>query len=211
MSGGFALSISSSSSACSSAESTSFRVDTWCCASTTRQGEPRSGRISESPAHRVQILDDIDESLDSSYTLSGNSADMIVRGAQPLPRFPIVTANERIERAIKPQEKKRELAFLPFGIERRPLFNLDTDASLVPMTSASCLLRRPRRDAALSVALVSTGPGATLGALRGAMLAFMQMQNIQIFFQLQDGGCAVATGMKQGKLCRERRTGPPPA
>jgi hypothetical protein len=74
-------------------------------------------RSSESPAHRVQILDDIDESLHGADALCGNPSGVIVRGVQPVARLGVVAANESIERAIEAEKKKGELAFLASGIE----------------------------------------------------------------------------------------------
>src|SRR3954470_17750614 len=110
MSGGFAPSIKSSSSACSSFESTSFRVDTWCCDSTTRQAASWSRPISESPAHRVQILDDIDETLHRPDPLDGDSADVIVHRLKPVTRLDVIPPYECVERAIESEKKKSEFS-----------------------------------------------------------------------------------------------------
>src|SRR5512146_2486677 len=104
--------MSSSSRICSSAESTSLRVDTWCCASTARHGASRSGRSSEAPAHRVQILDDIDEPLHGANAFGGNAADMVILGVQPLSRPVVVAANESVEAAVHAKKQQCELAFL---------------------------------------------------------------------------------------------------
>ena len=52
----------SSSSSCSATESTSYKVDTWCCASTSRQQVPASACESDDSAAGVQVLDDIHQS-----------------------------------------------------------------------------------------------------------------------------------------------------
>src|SRR5512132_280510 len=111
MSGGFTRSIISSSSSCSSAESTSLRVERRCCASTTRHGESCSGLISEVPAHRVQILDDIDESLHGANAIGGNASDMLVLCVEPFTGLCIVSAYKGVERAIQTKEEQCELAF----------------------------------------------------------------------------------------------------
>src|SRR5512132_1518055 len=106
MSGGFTRSIISSSSSCSSAESTSLRVERRCCASTTRHGEPCSGLISEVPAHRVQILDDIDESLHCANAIGGNAPDVLVLRMEPFVGLRVVSADQSVERAIKAKKKQ---------------------------------------------------------------------------------------------------------
>src|SRR3954471_13039959 len=111
----------SSRSICSSAESTSLRVESWCCASTTRHGVSRSARISESPAHRVQILDDIDESLHRLDAFGRHGREMIVERGKPLARFHVVATDQRVETAIEPQEEECELALLGLGIESAPM------------------------------------------------------------------------------------------
>jgi hypothetical protein len=57
----------------------------------------RRGRSSESPAHSVQILDDIYKSFDGANALGGNAAYVIVGGMQPGARFGVVATDERIE------------------------------------------------------------------------------------------------------------------
>src|SRR5580765_1617783 len=96
-SGGLTRSIISSRSCCSSAESTSLRVETWCCASTARHGMSRSVRISEVPAHRVQILDDIHQPLHAADPFRRYAADVIVLCREPVARLGFVAADERVE------------------------------------------------------------------------------------------------------------------
>src|SRR5690606_23798643 len=110
--GGLEPSISSSSTACSAAESTSFRVETRCCASTTRHGSRRSGRSSEPAAHCVQILDDIDQPFHAADPFRRHAAEVVVLGVQPGARLCVVPAHERIQRAVDAQEEERELALL---------------------------------------------------------------------------------------------------
>src|SRR5258708_37535869 len=121
MSGGFARSINSSRRICSSAESTSFRVETWCCASTTRHGVSWSGRSSEMPAHRVQILDDIDETLHGADPFGGHAAEMRVCRVQPLAGLVVLASDECVESSIEPQGKKGELSLLSVRVQTTPL------------------------------------------------------------------------------------------
>src|SRR4029079_18792455 len=79
-------------------------------------------RSSESPAHRVQILDDIHQSFDSTNTLGRNSAHVTVCSVKPGTRLGIVATDERIERSIQPEEKRSELRFGALRIESAPGF-----------------------------------------------------------------------------------------
>src|SRR5688572_27042143 len=112
MSPGFDDSINCSSTACSSSVSTSLRVETRCCALTTRHGVARSGASLESPAHCVQILDDIDEPFDSLDAIDGRAAKVDVVGVQPRARLRLVATDERIEAAEDAEKQQRQLAFL---------------------------------------------------------------------------------------------------
>src|SRR5262249_25508110 len=109
--------MSSSRRICSSAESTSLRVDTWCCASTARHGESRNRHSLESPAHCVQILDDIDQSFDGFDSLGGDAGHVLVLGEQPEFRLVVVTAHERVETSEQAEEEQGELALLRLRIE----------------------------------------------------------------------------------------------
>src|SRR5690348_8976944 len=104
--GGFADSSRSSSSACSRAESTSLRVDTRCCASTTRQGSAASGPILELPADCVQILDDIDQPLRRADALGRDAAEVAIERGEPLARLHLVATHQRVETAEEADEEE---------------------------------------------------------------------------------------------------------
>ena len=110
---------------------------------------------------------------------------MIVGGVQPVARLGVVAADESVERAIDAQKKQRELAFLASRVEAARRLSRDTDASLVPIISASCLLRRPSRSAAEIAAFARTESGIGTGSERGAAVRIIQVQYKRNFFHLQ--------------------------
>src|SRR3954462_12747959 len=98
--------MSFSSSACSSSESQSLRVELRNCASTTRWNRPPSGRISELPAHRVQIVCDTDESRGAPDEGERRMpAEMAVGRREPKLRFGRVAAYQRIQAAEDAQQE----------------------------------------------------------------------------------------------------------
>src|SRR5207237_3390619 len=101
-------SISFSRSACSSSESHSFRVELRNCASTTRWKRPPSGRTSELPAHRVQIVCDTDEPRGGPDQGQGCvPAQMAVPRREPQPRLASIASDERVQAAEDAEEEER--------------------------------------------------------------------------------------------------------
>src|SRR5689334_20633294 len=104
-----------------------------CCASTTRQGLAASGRTlvlhtsfigvvcsnagrcrpgcSELAADGVQILDDVDESLDAADAIRGDGSKVAVERRQPSATLCLVAACDGIETAIEPEEQQRQRSF----------------------------------------------------------------------------------------------------
>src|SRR5438067_6769638 len=108
--------MSSSRTSCSASESTSLRVELRNCASTTRQKRPRSGRTSEGPAHRVQILGDTDEPRRGGEQRPGRlPAEVRVARIEPTTRLVLVAADQRVQAAEHAEEKEREAAFGGIG------------------------------------------------------------------------------------------------
>src|SRR3954464_12564270 len=97
--------MSFSSSACSSSESQSLRVELRNCASTTRWKRPPSGRTSELPAHRVQIVCDTDEPRGGpDQGQRRMAAEMAVCSRKPRARLVRVTSDQRVQAAEDAQE-----------------------------------------------------------------------------------------------------------
>src|SRR5438477_8751497 len=104
--------MSSSSNSCSASESTSLRVELRNCASTTRQKRPRSGRTSEGPAHRVQILGDTDQPRGGGEQRTRRlPTEVRVARVDPATRLLFVAADQRVQAAEDTQEEEREAAF----------------------------------------------------------------------------------------------------
>src|SRR5579863_10005487 len=103
--------MSSSRSACSSSESTSFRVESTCCDSTTRQAERSSLFGLKLAAHRVQIFSDMNQPLDRPNALGRHAAQVVVLGVKPCARLRLA-ADQGVEAAEHAHEEERELAFL---------------------------------------------------------------------------------------------------
>src|SRR6185503_21386632 len=107
----------SSRTLCSSTVSTSFKVETRCCASTSRQQVPERGRASDDSAAGVQVLDDIHETwngLDQGHRLV---IEQGIAVAEPGAGNRIVTAHDRIQGAVEAHEQQRQLEGLLTGLQ----------------------------------------------------------------------------------------------
>src|SRR5580692_9942117 len=109
--------MSSSRSACSSSESTSLRVESTYCDSTTRQADRSIFRGLKLAAHRVQILGDMNEPLDRSHALGRHAAQVVVLGVKPDSRLRLA-ADQGVEAAVHAHEEERELALFPLDVEQ---------------------------------------------------------------------------------------------
>src|SRR5690606_346657 len=98
----------SSSNSCSSTESTSFSVETWCCASTSRQQVPLRSRASDDSASSVHVLDDIHQPGHGLNKRQGFTAQRGVAVLEPRAGNRIVAPNDGIEGSIKTHEQYRE-------------------------------------------------------------------------------------------------------
>src|SRR5207247_1474090 len=107
----------SSSRRCSSSVSTSFRVETRCCASTMRQYLPSSLTASDESASGVQVGDDIDKSGNGQDFFERRAVERRVRVLQPCTGDSLVAADDGIERAEQPDEQHRKLERLGAALE----------------------------------------------------------------------------------------------
>src|SRR5215475_9292839 len=98
-----------SSAACSSSESTSFIVETRCCASTARHATVSMASALARSSSRVQVLEDIEETADFLDQVGRLAAERDVVRLEPLRRDLVVAAHDRIERAVDAHEQRRQL------------------------------------------------------------------------------------------------------
>src|SRR5690606_25994972 len=68
--------------------------------------------ISEAPAHRVQISDDIYEPLRTPQTFGGDAAQVVVVCVKPGAGCVVVAAYQGVEAAVGAQQQQRQLALL---------------------------------------------------------------------------------------------------
>src|SRR6476660_6753333 len=99
----------SSSKACSVTASTSFNVETWCCASTKRQQRPASARASDDSAAGVQVVDDIHQSGNRLDQGEGLGVEGSVGVLEPSAGNCVVAAHDCVERTVETHEEDREL------------------------------------------------------------------------------------------------------
>src|SRR5688572_9110941 len=104
--------MSSSSTCCSASESTSFRVDTRCWGSTTRQASPARARTLVLPAHCVQILEDMDEAGHGLDESGGRAAQVVVVRVHPVAGRAVLATDQRVEAAVEPHEEHGQLTLL---------------------------------------------------------------------------------------------------
>jgi hypothetical protein len=88
-----------------------------CCASTTRQGRARSRRILDFPSHRIQIVDDTNESFDGLKEAGRSAAEMVVLSVEPRSHVGGVPAEKRMEASIETKEENRQLALFARGVD----------------------------------------------------------------------------------------------
>src|SRR5438552_216673 len=112
----------SSSSACSAKSSTSLRVETRCCASTSRQTLHSSATRSERSAPGVEIGDGIDEPRHRLDLLDRTAVKRAVAVPEPGARNVFIAAGDRIERTEEANEQRRELERLGAALEREFAF-----------------------------------------------------------------------------------------
>src|ERR1700687_1875910 len=110
--------MSFSRSSCSSSESTIFKVETRCCASTSRQPRPESARASDDSAPGVQVVDDIHQSRHGLNQCERGISQSRVSVFEPGAGDRLIAAHNCVEGAVEPGEKDRQLeCFLP-ALER---------------------------------------------------------------------------------------------
>src|SRR2546423_13587052 len=107
----------SSSAACSALLSTSLRVEAMCWDSTALQGSMRQFAASDATARGVQVEEDTDQAFGARQEIDRPLAERPVLAGEPGARF-LIRCDDRIERTEKAHEERRELPFLPFGVEQ---------------------------------------------------------------------------------------------
>src|SRR5205807_10151044 len=96
--------------------STSLRVELRNWAATTRRKVPESARTLETPAHRVQIVGDMDQPLRGGQKAGRHVAEMPVLRVQPEAGLRGIAADQRIEAAEDAHQEERVAALGRVGI-----------------------------------------------------------------------------------------------
>ncbi len=79
---------------------------------------PLSGPSLELPAHRVQILGDMNQARHRGHELGRHAAEVVVVRMQPRSRILLAATDQGVEAAIDAQEQSGDLAFLARRLDR---------------------------------------------------------------------------------------------